>query len=140
MTHYCLGFAFIGAHVVLVRKNRPEWQAGKLNGVGGHVESGERADEAMAREFYEETGLDVPRDQWRYFALLEGPGFRLDCFFTYLTDIDGLHSPTEEEISLQFINNLYSLNVVPNVRWLIPMAESFERGERTHHFEIKENK
>lgn len=37
MQHYVVGFQFArrGNLVTLIRKNHPEWQAGKLNGVGG---------------------------------------------------------------------------------------------------------
>src|SRR5690349_13991679 len=39
---YALGFLFDGTgRVVLIRKRRPAWQAGLLNGVGGKVEPGE---------------------------------------------------------------------------------------------------
>lgn len=142
VTHYCLGFAFTPSRrVVLVEKNRPAWQVGKLNGVGGHVESGETADEAMAREFFEETGVAVLRDSWRHFATLHNNhAFRLDCFYTRLTAEQeaNVRTTTDEPIILELVSRLYVLRAVPNLRWLIPMAESFEKGERAHHFEIEE--
>jgi hypothetical protein len=51
------GFAFSPDHsrVVLIAKNRPARQAGRLNGVGGHVKPGETPAAAMAREFREES-------------------------------------------------------------------------------------
>lgn len=56
---YVLGIATDPAHagVLLVLKNRPDWQAGLLNGIGGKIESGETPDQAIVREFYEETGI-----------------------------------------------------------------------------------
>src|SRR5687767_2261708 len=56
--------------VLLVRKARPEWQAGLLNGIGGKIQHlpirpqdtelrWESSLEAMRREFTEETGLSV---------------------------------------------------------------------------------
>ncbi|HEV2071076.1 MAG TPA: NUDIX domain-containing protein [Acidimicrobiales bacterium] len=54
--------------VVLIRKNRPRWQLGRLNGVGGKVEPGETLDAAMRREFTEETGVYV--QDWHHFATL----------------------------------------------------------------------
>ncbi len=41
----------------MIRKNRPDWQAGKLNFPGGHIEEGEEPQIAAARELFEETGL-----------------------------------------------------------------------------------
>lgn len=40
MTQYCLGFAFTDHDnfVILIRKNKPAWQKGLLNGVGGESE------------------------------------------------------------------------------------------------------
>jgi 8-oxo-dGTP diphosphatase len=57
---YALGFAFNydRTHVLLVWKNRPRWQNGLLNGIGGKIEANEFPFAAMKREFYEETGLD----------------------------------------------------------------------------------
>ncbi len=39
MERYVVGFCFNGdmSKVVLIQKNRPAWQVGKLNGVGGMV-------------------------------------------------------------------------------------------------------
>jgi hypothetical protein len=38
MTKYCLGFAYFqeneNTQVILIRKEKPEWQKGLLNGVG----------------------------------------------------------------------------------------------------------
>lgn len=45
--------------LVMVRKKRPDWQAGKLNLPGGHIEEGEAPVQAGARELFEETGLLV---------------------------------------------------------------------------------
>lgn len=59
-------------HGLFVLKNRPVWQAGFLNGVGGKIEDGESPAEAMVREFYEETKIrtdftdDEDEPTWRY--------------------------------------------------------------------------
>ena len=47
---YVVGFAFSAdmSRVLLIRKNRPLWMAGKLNGIGGRAEHGEGLVEAWA--------------------------------------------------------------------------------------------
>ena len=69
MDKYVVGFLFSPKHdwVVLIEKLRPKWQVGLLNGVGGHIESGELSYKAMVREFHEEAG--VPDTKWRQFAI-----------------------------------------------------------------------
>jgi 8-oxo-dGTP pyrophosphatase MutT (NUDIX family) len=49
--------------VALLRKKRPLWQQGLLNGIGGHIEAGELPSEAMARECQEEVGLILEEDR-----------------------------------------------------------------------------
>src|SRR5262245_36563234 len=88
MTEYCLGLAFTtdyakSERVLLIRKTKPEWQAGKLNGIGGKIEPTDlTAHRAMAREFKEETDLDSEAAAWTRFAILEFPEARVHCFTT----------------------------------------------------------
>ncbi len=75
---YVCGFMFSDDFkwVAMVTKNKPAWQAGKLNGIGGKIEqTGHRPDdqhtelphEAMAREFEEETGVATNPQDWTLF-------------------------------------------------------------------------
>jgi 8-oxo-dGTP diphosphatase len=70
MKRYTCGFCFNEAmdRVVLIQKNRPAWQAGKLNGVGGHVEDGESPIDCMIREFQEEAGVTL--EKWTHVLTL----------------------------------------------------------------------
>jgi len=53
-------------HALLIRKNRPEWMAGKLNGLGGHIEQTDRLlVDAMVREFAEESRIQTDPAAWR---------------------------------------------------------------------------
>ena len=56
---YTVGFIFDSTleEVALMEKTHPEWQKGKLNGIGGKVEDGEIVISCMIREAEEETGL-----------------------------------------------------------------------------------
>lgn len=63
MIEYCCGYLFSPdfKQVLLIRKNRPVFLKGKLNGIGGKVESNESPDEAMIREFKEEAGRYITK-------------------------------------------------------------------------------
>lgn len=139
MKRYVDGFLFDkeGDWVALIKKNRPEWQAGKLNGIGGKVEPGELAEEAMPREFVEETGRMT--SGWKQFLVLhESNGDIVHFFYLFSSDdIYGLESTTDEFVST-YPTHVDLPNVLPNLRWLIPMALSFGRGERADSFELFE--
>lgn len=70
---YTAAFLFWRDQVLLVQKNRPEWQAGLWNAIGGKVEDGETLEQANVREFGEETGLLLPGVEWRRFCAERGP-------------------------------------------------------------------
>lgn len=63
---YCVGWLFTlnaetkARGVVLVRKTHPEWQRGRLNGIGGKLLPGEFPYDAMLREGGEELGALLP--------------------------------------------------------------------------------
>lgn len=123
MKQYVVGFLWIGDSVVLIRKNRPEWQAGKWNGVGGKVEPGETAEEAMVREFEEETGFY--NAQWFPFCVNTGPDYQVRFFVSrvVLEEMqDTIESATDEPVECVHMKcfNLYPM--IPNLCWLLPMS------------------
>jgi 8-oxo-dGTP diphosphatase len=121
---YVVGFLFDRwGSVALIEKNRPAWQAGKINGIGGKIEPNEGALRAMTREFKEETGVDW--NIWKQFAYLVSPRSYIHVF-KGLTDSKTLHSVQTMEDERVFIHNTYAelvpKNAVPNLHWLIPFA------------------
>lgn len=44
-------------HIMLIERNRPAWQKGLYNLVGGHIEEGEDPRDAAIRELWEESGI-----------------------------------------------------------------------------------
>lgn len=130
MKRYSIGFLFSPDRewVVLIQKMRPEWQAGKLNGVGGHIEEGESPVEAMVREFREEAGVDLPADRWMPVARLEGPGYELNVFAAEGPEAFQVRTMTEEAVKVVFLPTLHHVEVIPNLRWLIPMALDTTKG------------
>lgn len=83
MTDYVVGFAFDQhGSVALIHKERPSWQKGRWNGLGGHIEEGETGSEAMAREFLEETGMSTAPSDWRHAGQLRRSGVFICLVYT----------------------------------------------------------
>jgi len=145
-TQYVAGFLFGRPdQVVLIRKNRPDWQTGKLNAVGGKVEPGELIRDAMVREFREETGVEFL--DWKYFVCLEGNddfhSYYWRVHFFYGQCVDAIHdvrTVTDEEIVWASLSGKFPRDTLPNLKWLIPMAQTMMlREESCESFYIREN-
>lgn len=121
---YVVGFAFThDDHVALIRKKRPEWQKGLLNGVGGKIEKGEMAHEAMVREFKEETGIDTTLGQWVWFEELEdGRGELVSFFYTDITWGDLATEHDHDEPLVICRADKLPEDIMPNLKWLVPSA------------------
>ncbi|HYE21545.1 MAG TPA: NUDIX domain-containing protein [Tepidisphaeraceae bacterium] len=133
MRLYVCSFAFPPGRdrVLLIRKNRPAWQAGKLNGVGGKIEPGETPRQAARREFEEETGLALPEAVFEHVLTLSGPddisvpdrpgpiGWQ-GHFFRVICDVNAARSVTDEALEIHSAGALPD-SVIPNLRWIIPM-------------------
>lgn len=123
MTYFCLGFLFSRSldQVLLIRKNRPAWQAGKLNGIGGKIEPNETPIEAMRREFWEEAGLSIT--DWTKFARLAKPfEFCVDCFYA-VGEPNHAKTQTDEVLEVWSLPLFYNVPVISNLHWLLPLAQ-----------------
>ena len=119
---YVVGFRFDEARqqVVLIEKNRPEWQRGKLNGVGGKVEDLEIPPEAMVREFEEEASLKTNQDDWEEMGRLEGDFGKLHVYKS-VGSLAGIKTNTDEIINIIPVNQIHSAtNIVKNLKYIIP--------------------
>ncbi len=132
MTEYVVGFAFDSqvSSVLLIRKTKPEWQAGRWNGVGGKVEPGESPVDAMVREFEEETGLAVPAEEWSEFVELVDAacGWNVHFFRAFGVPICNAWSTTNEVVMEWPANGAETMDWIPNLRWLVPLAAQPEVG------------
>lgn len=126
--NYVVGFLFDEQFlsVTLIRKLRPDWQRGKLNGIGGKMERGETPVQAMVREFKEETSVEIPAEDWWQFAELCDDSGDWNVFFFMAQRPDlykiGLRNMTDEQIEVVGVFNVRHCRTIPNLQWLIPMA------------------
>ena len=128
---YVIGFCFddrreMARYVLLIRKRRPAWMAGKLNGIGGKIEAGETPRNAMVREFREEAGRDVAG--WASVAHIECAG---ECALSIWAAIDPVaffeaQTVTDEKVEAVSLRDLARLGrigaTVGNLPWLVGMA------------------
>jgi 8-oxo-dGTP diphosphatase len=124
---YVVGFAFNleRSSVLLVRKLRPKWQKGCLNGIGGKVEDGETHLEAMNRECLEESGLLL---SWIYRGMMTGINnddnpFEGHIYYAY-GDIHQFKQKEDELLGVYPVQSLGGEKTLENLKWLIPFGIS----------------
>jgi 8-oxo-dGTP diphosphatase len=122
---YALGFAFDSKqeNILLITKNRPAWQAGKWNGIGGKVEPGELPINCMIREFEEETGLRTEAAQWSFITVLDNPHFVVHAYCMRSDDIFNAKTMTDEVVTCAPVQlDLIRMHSLSNLSWLIGLA------------------
>lgn len=124
MKEYVVGFLFNPekTQVALEVKKRPDWQAGRLNGIGGKIEDGETAAQAMNREFIEEANANI--NDWRCFCILTDKRGWIIHFFVSFAGFLNFKTMGDEEVWLYDVRTVLIGNLpkIPNLNWLIPMA------------------
>jgi len=138
MTKYTLAFLFDDTlrRVALIQKQRPMWQQGKLNGIGGKVRpsEGNKVHVSLSREFKEEAGVKVEPHEWFPFGLMAGKDWQVTCFVMGSTPlIDQVKTMTDENIFVVDSNTFDGMPVIGNLRWLVPMAKDYLTGGRSFH-------
>ncbi len=149
------GFCFddIGRSLALIEKQKPKWQIGKLNAIGGktditehksHIDSSivsalEDPETAMEREFQEETGVFIHAKEWIPFVTLSGKDFVVyfyKIFNTeYFRDVTTNERETVYKCMVTTFLNGYRLKLMYNLLWMIPMCLDRSIG----HINIQEN-
>jgi 8-oxo-dGTP diphosphatase len=128
-----LSFVFRGDHVLLLRlgPDRGEW-AGKLNGLGGHIEAGEDALTSARREIREEAGISPGGLRLCGVVFIdtgEAPGIGLYVFVGEAAPGSGSASGPESDLVWADASQLSSLPLVEDLSILLPRAlESYRRG------------
>jgi len=118
---YVLALLFTAdrAELVLVRKTRPAWQAGRVNALGGKLHPGEPAGAAARREVREEAGVDVAA--WEEFLVWDDPAYRMHAVRAFDDAARRARTAEDQEV---FRCPAHALppNVIDNLRWLVPLA------------------
>lgn len=133
---YVLGFAFTAdaKTIVLIEKQKPDWQKGKLNGIGGKVEHDDsNVLSAMIREFSEETGVITTSEQWNAFGRMDfknditGRPCRIWLFKMFDDCVENCFTTEIEEVlKLNTYTVLDAYSCMHNLPILIPLALSNE--------------
>lgn len=121
ITMYVGGLMFSPDHkqVALIKKNRPEAQAGLYNAIGGKIEKDENAHQAMMREFEEETGY-LAHD-WYHICVLKNHHYMV-LFMHCIGPLHELKTTTDETIEIIDIENLQQLRVVKPLKTVINLV------------------
>jgi 8-oxo-dGTP diphosphatase len=125
MRNYVVGLMFDSSkkNVLLLKKTHPPWQAGKYNGPGGASEENEIPRNAMIREFKEETGIENNNWSLRITLFVRGIN-NVDMeirVYAAVGDISNAKAMTDEIPKVFPVNDLPD-NLIPNLRWIIPMC------------------
>lgn len=123
---YTLAFIFSKDRekVLLITKNRPEYQAGKLNGIGGKLESGETPVEGMTREVREETSLEISDDRWLFAGNIQGKNWKVWVYTAVHSGaLSDAVSVTDESVVWYDCASLPS-HCLQNLFWLIPFCHT----------------
>jgi len=149
INRYTLGFMFDPQLqlVLLIKKEKPKWQAGLLNGIGGKVEGNERPISCMVREFAEETGMVTAEQDWREFLIMQGKEmsvghterskdqFKVYCYHN-IGPVEDAKTQTAEEIFGLRIDDkgrLYTgQKYLFNLNWIIPLAIDHRKSQNPY--------
>lgn len=123
---YVVGFAFdlTQENLMMIRKNRPDWMAGRLNGIGGKIEIGETPIQAMIRECQEEA--DITIENWESIHTISFEnGDKLYAFVTQNNKIENAITKTDEVIVIVPTEAITQFDLVNGTMELIQTALNY---------------
>lgn len=118
---------------VVIEKDRPAWQSGRLNLPGGKVEPGESPAEAARREAAEETGLAL--GGFRRLGLIRGQDVRIHCFAAWVDGPARLQPRPGETETVSWAcwqNVQHDRRLMPNLRLVVPLMLAGQGGWEVH--------
>jgi 8-oxo-dGTP diphosphatase len=112
---------------LLVLKDKPEWQKGRLNLPGGSVEPGETPEQAATRELKEETGYE-PLVPIRLMGEMYGVQCRIYCMKAVIAEDSGPPQPRPEETQqvlwIKWRDAAIDSRLMANLRVIVPLIRS----------------
>lgn len=142
MNKYVVGFIFNTdfTRVLLMHKNRPAWQNGFINGLGGKVEEGEDTFTTICREIQEESGLEISKEKWTKVGRVHSDSFTMDVFgVVYEGNESDATTKEDEPIEWFEVAHLPS-NTIENLPWLIHITLDKLTHDNFESFEVKYKK
>lgn len=125
--------------VLLIKKQKPDWQKGKYNFPGGKVENvkireknqRESYKACIVREFKEETSMKTMEVDWHAIGSIEGEGYSVELLVAVFLNSMGMAiTITDEEVEWFNVDNLPK-NIIDNLLWLIPFCVNFLEKDPT---------
>lgn len=135
MMRYVVGFVFTSnlSEVLLMHKNRPKWQAGKINGPGGKLDEGEDPHAGIKREIFEESNLSI--DTWTYAGRIYSKEFEVHFLCATYENKNDAKSMEDEPVEW-FKTESLPENLIPNLKWLIPLCADKIRDSSLLEFSV----
>ncbi len=139
MKKYTLGLIFNQTldFILLMHKSKPEWQVGKLNGLGGKIEEGETGQACIAREVLEETGLQIPEQAWTYVGVVGDESWKMEVFAHVYTGAQTDAKSLEQEPVEWFKLAHLPSNTLVSLHWIIEAALNQLQGRATQPFDVE---
>ena len=116
--------------VVVIQKQKPDWQKGKWNLIGGKIEpTDESPVAAMAREFKEETDVDIPALHWYDLATVKARYGNMHVFYTTDYKVHLARTVEEEIVMVRPIEQVLADDLtLPSLKFYIPLVLERHRG------------
>lgn len=139
MKKYTLGIVFDQTlrNVLLMHKTKPDYQAGKLNALGGKIEEGETQAECVSREVLEESGLKIVPEAWIFIGHVQTKDWVMDVFtHAYSGPMSDAKSLEQERIEWIPVDQLPP-NTIASLPWMILLAIEVLDGTLKQHFSLE---